>query len=223
MRPVFYCALVMLVCARWVAAERHMSSELAIVLDFQGPHSTGSTTEMERETEEVLRGSGLHLEWLQPSEAVASSHADLVVMQFKGACVLDPQRIGDREGGTRSTLAFTYETDGVLQPFGEVACDRVAASVLSALQSSDVSRADFLLGRALGRVLAHELVHILTGSDAHAREGIGKAALSGKELITASFPLSPDDLARLRRIYGSSSVAGAPDFKQGGGSAMRLR
>jgi hypothetical protein len=61
----------------------------------------------------------------------------------------------------------------------------------------DYARADLLVGRALGRVVAHELVHMLTKSGQHAREGVQKAALSGRQLIAASLPLSAVDIDRL--------------------------
>ena len=54
------------------------------------------------------------------------------------------------------------------------------------------------MGRALGRVVAHELVHMLTRSDDHAREGVQKAALSGRQLIAASLPLDAFDAGRLK-------------------------
>jgi hypothetical protein len=54
-----------------------------------------------------------------------------------------------------------------------------------------------LVGRALGRVVAHELVHMLTKSGQHAHEGVQKAALSGRQLISASLPLSAMDIDRL--------------------------
>jgi hypothetical protein len=62
----------------------------------------------------------------------------------------------------------------------------------------DYAQGDELLGRALGRVVAHELVHILTGSHDHGREGVAQAALSGAQLITPRLSLSPSDLERLR-------------------------
>jgi len=50
----------------------------------------------------------------------------------------------------------------------------------------------------LGRVLVHELVHILTRSGRHVRQGVEQPALSGKQLIGASLRLSPADLELLR-------------------------
>jgi hypothetical protein len=56
-----------------------------------------------------------------------------------------------------------------------------------------------LLGRALGRVVAHELVHMLTKSKQHGRDGVEKAALSARQLIAESLPLSIFDIDRLQQ------------------------
>jgi hypothetical protein len=66
------------------------------------------------------------------------------------------------------------------------------------MTNEDYSRADLLIGRALGRVVAHELVHMLTKSGVHGTEGVEKPALSGKQLIAGVLPLSVFDIDRLK-------------------------
>jgi hypothetical protein len=94
-------------------------------------------------------------------------------------------------------MAFTYSAGGELQPFSDVACDQVTTVLRSAIASSDYSRANFLLGRALGRVLAHELVHMLSVNGAHGREGIARESLSGSQLLAPELRLATDDLKRM--------------------------
>ena len=48
----------------------------------------------------------------------------------------------------------------------------------------DRSRSEQVYGRALGRVLAHELYHIFARTCHHGQEGVAKTALSGKALIS---------------------------------------
>lgn len=152
---------------------------------------------MERETEGILKASGLHLDWRMAADAARESFDDLVVVQFKGTCKVEPVPYVYDELGP---LAFTYSADGTVQPFTQVSCDNVAASVRSAMWGDDFYKADLLFGRALGRVLAHELVHVLTASGRHGHEGVTRPALSGKDLITGTLLLSPADVARLREI-----------------------
>ena len=47
-------------------------------------------------------------------------------------------------------MAFTYSTDGVVQPFSEVACDKVTSAVRSAMSGGDFAKADVLAGTRAG-------------------------------------------------------------------------
>ena len=200
MRRALYCALSLTTFAPWAFS----GSNLTVILDFKGPHSNGAVSEMQRETETIFKDSGLHLDWRFREEALHASYDDLVLVRFRGACVLEPAPYPPYlydELGPSETLAFTHTTDGAVLPFSEVACNKVAASARSTMHGGDFARSDLFLGRALGRVLAHELVHILTGSGKHGREGVEKRALSGRQLTEESLPLSSDDLERLRRAF----------------------
>jgi hypothetical protein len=176
-----------------------ISTNLTIVLDFNGPHSQQSVDAMKLETQGILKGAGVHLDWKSREEAAGSSFADLVVVRFNGACQLPPPPLYD-ELGEIGPLASTYETDGQVQPFSEVSCDRVGAFVRSGLHGSDLNlkRGDLLIGRALGRVVAHELVHMLTGAKDHSHEGVFKPGLTVQNLVAGELPLSPGDIERLR-------------------------
>jgi hypothetical protein len=156
------------------------AGDVTIVLDFHGPHNERSVSEMKREFEGIMKQSGVTFDWRMPSEVQGQSFANLVVVQFKGKCVLQPVGYLYDE---RGPLAFTHSSDGDILPFSEVACDKVAASVRGAMFGGDYAHADLLMGRALGRVMAHELIHILRNSKNHDRDGVAKMALSGVELI----------------------------------------
>lgn len=170
-------------------------SVLTVILDFKGPHSRLSLDEMERESGRILKSSGVKLAWRLVGEDPFASYDDLVVMTFKGACEYQPASPRYDELGP---LAVTRVTDGEIQPFGEVDCDHVVSSARGAMSGNDLTRADLLIGRALGRVVAHELVHMLTKSGQHGVEGVEKPALSGQQLIGATLPLSVFDMDRLR-------------------------
>jgi hypothetical protein len=175
MRSVRLCALV----AATLFAAPAANPVVTVVLDFRGPHSARSLDEMKREVAAVLKG--VRLDWRTRAEAGTSSFDNLVVVRFKGKCVLEPVGYLYDE---RGPLAFTHSTAGEVQPYSEVACDKVTAAVRSAMSGSDFARADLLLGRALGRVVAHEMMHMLRKSVAHEHSGAGKATLSARSLIS---------------------------------------
>jgi hypothetical protein len=180
--------------------DRTRPSDLTVLLDFRGPHSRISVKEMQRESGLILESSGVRLDWRMVGEDPSASYNDLVIMTFKGACSFEsnpmpPPPRYDELG----PYAITRTADGAVQPFGEVDCDRVVYSARGAMSGNDFARADLLVGRAMGRVVAHELVHMLTKSGQHGSEGVEKGALSGKQLISSYLPLSAFDIGRLKQ------------------------
>src|SRR3954469_5059097 len=179
MRPVCICALLL------AASAAAANPPLTIVLDFQGPHSSRSVDAMKHEIEALMQPSGIKFNWRLRGELGEAAVDNLIVVRFKGKCVLEPVGYLYDE---RGPLAFTYSTAGEVQPYSEVPCDKVTAAVRSAMAGADFARADLLLGRALGRVVAHEMAHMLAKSGAHSHDGFTKPALSGKSLIARERP-----------------------------------
>lgn len=167
---------------------------ITIVLDFDGPHSEKTVVEMKREFEGIVKDTPIKVGWRTRQEAQHESAANLMVVHFKGKCVIEPVPYLYDE---RGPMAFTYSTDGVVQPFSEVACEKVTTAVRSAMFGGDFAKADLLLGRALGRVLAHEVVHMMTASGAHGHDGVTRRSLSGNQLIAPELRLAPEDRVRL--------------------------
>jgi hypothetical protein len=168
-------------------------------LDVRGSFAPAAMLEMQKEANQIIGSSGIRLDWKTRDQALSTTFNDLVVITFKGACELEPAspRFYDEMG----PYAFTRTANGEIQPFGEVDCDHVSGSVWSALGGDDYARANLFVGRALGRVVAHELVHMLTRSGEHGREGVQKPALSAKQLISNSLPLSALDIDRLKQRH----------------------
>jgi hypothetical protein len=188
MRLVWICAFA------WLALPSAFGEGITIVLDFQGPRSEQSVAEMKREFAGIMKDTAVRFDFRSRGQASQEALSDLVLVRFKGKCVLDPVGYLYDE---RGPMAFTYSTDGAVQPFSEVACDKVTSAVRSAMSGSDFGNADLLLGRALGRVLAHEVVHMLSKSGAHGHTGVARTALSGSQLIAPELRLEPEDVERL--------------------------
>jgi hypothetical protein len=171
--------------------------KVTVVLDFKGPHSDRSVDVMKSELESILSDAGVSFTWSSPKEASEKTSENLVVVSFKGKCILEPiPYLYDERGPLAST--FT-SAEGQMLPFSEVACDTVTNSIRSAMFAGDYNKADLLLGRALGRVVAHEIVHIITKSPEHSHEGVQKPALSGSQLIADHLKLSDKDVTRIQQ------------------------
>lgn len=168
---------------------------VTVLLQFEQEHSDLSVQEMKKELAAIMVEAGLKFDFrLLRDVTTGDSFNDLVVIRFRGTCRMDIQPVLLDE---RGPLAFTHSSDGHILPFTEVECDRIRLSVRSAMLGIDRPRADLLLGRALGRVVAHEIFHIVGGTRKHGQEGVAKTALSGRQLIAEKLALHPDDVDRL--------------------------
>lgn len=189
--------------------------ELAVVMDFEGDASPGALAEMRREIETLLEPCGLSLLWrvrggaglpgIQPWQP-REVYERVAVASFKGAC--SPMSGRAREDDR--TLGYTHVSDGEVIPFLSVDCDRIRGLVEPKAAACGLSQADLMLGRAMGRVLAHELFHVLARTQSHGRVGAAKATLSAQELIQPSLAFEPDDIERIRDgVFPQLPVAGA--------------
>jgi hypothetical protein len=173
---------------------------LTIVFQFDGLHSEKSLREMQRELGSIMQDSRIQIDWRERDQVTASDwFPNLVVVKFKGRCRLEP--VSDFFGAP-SPLAFTYSTGGSVLPFTEIECDRVRFSLRAAMWGGDYGRSDELLGRALARVLAHELYHILGDTKLHADKGIAQRALSGSRLIADQLQFGEAELERMHSASG---------------------
>jgi hypothetical protein len=105
-----------------------------------------------------MESSGLRLDWRNRDDNAASdSFSDLAVVEFRGSCRMAAPDVPYDAAGP---LARTHLEDGKILRFSEVDCDQVRASLHSASGSRLAGQSDLVLGRALARVLAHELYHV---------------------------------------------------------------
>jgi hypothetical protein len=198
MRHVYACAVL---CALSAPAAFARSATvqpdlpiLTIVLDFRGPYTARSMGEMEREVENIARGSGRAIEWRSWAEATQGVFDELAVVRFNGNCGI-PDKPSPPPG--EGPLGSTHVSDGVVLPFSEIACEKIASYVWPAISSVGQEQAELVFGRAMGRVVAHELVHMISRSAAHGRAGLAQPALSESQLTGDRLDLNPRDLLRI--------------------------
>jgi len=55
-----------------------------------------------------------------------------------------------------------------------------------------------MLGRAMGRVLAHELYHIVADTAGHGENGVAQPALSARELTSGQLELRASDVEAIQ-------------------------
>ena len=84
-------------------------------------------------------------------------------------------------------LGWTHVSDGAILPFSDVDCDRVRVFLQKHLLSVRPADRQTAFGRALGRVVAHELYHIFANTTHHGSDGVGKPAYTVQDLLSDEF------------------------------------
>ncbi len=210
MRLVAICTLLVCGLAAPSRGEIAIGTNLTILLDFETRPSEASVTAMNQEIRQLLGRTGVRLDLRLRSEVAAQEDfEEIVLMRFKGACQMSnmPPLIDER-----GPLAWSHTAEGEILPFGDVACDRIRRSVEDALFGGEKGRRDQLFGRALGRVVAHELYHIIGGVHTHGKKGVAQASLSGRELISDHLTFEPEDAARMLSRLRSKTYGGSDPY-----------
>ena len=187
-------ALVMASLAAW-AAER---PTIGLLTEFPTTTSAELRNQFRHEAEKALISAGVDLAWRDLQENTSQETFDrLVVIRFKGACT--PPAAPARERS--APLGLTHVSNERVLPFVEIDCARV----IEAMNAGDWPSA---IGRALGRVAAHEIFHVLTASGAHDTEGLMRPAFDRRVLLCQSaMSFSPDAIRRLRISLGIANIS----------------
>ena len=168
-------------------------TQLTAVIFPDGRYSRVAIGEMGREAAHILKNSGVSLYWHvgQPTQAM---NGRLVVVKLVGRCEMD----GSPAFLVPGPLGWSHESDGVVLPFSDLACDNLRGAVQSALLAGSQIRGNYLLGRAMGRVLAHELYHIVADTAHHGEAGVAQGALTARELTSGQLELRPSEVQAIQ-------------------------
>lgn len=186
-------------------AVRNSETQVGVFMVFENQQSELSQEEMKQELQSIMSASRMHLDWRVLKEgSPIESFPELVVVKFKGKCEMGHQPSTNSGSGT---LASTHTSDGQVLPFVDVECDAIRSLVGAAARTADAKRREYLLGRALGRVLAHEFYHVFAKTSHHGRGGIAKSCFTARELVADKFAFEASDRKKLRLPPQGSVVA----------------
>jgi hypothetical protein len=162
-----------------------------------GRYSKVALREMGHEAAHILKHSGLSLRWHIgiPAQSVSGR---LVVVKLLGQCDMD----GSPAFLVPGPLGWAHEVDGKVLPFSDLACDNLRGAVESAIVGGNHLGGNVLLGRAMGRVLAHELYHIVADTSVHGRDGVAQAAFTARQLTSGQLELGSPEVAAVQNELG---------------------
>jgi hypothetical protein len=172
------------------------AAPVAIYTDFRQPVPPGVADALRAEVDAIMAPAGLHFEW----RSLADFHSEtalvaLVVAHFEGRCNTEGLVMRDNQPGSIGSAEIR---DGAIVPFIHVDCTRVRTLLQIDLLGRRSHERDPLYGRALGRVLSHELYHVLAATPLHTAQGVAKEEFSAADLLAANFQLHKKETGTLR-------------------------
>lgn len=184
---------------------------LTILLNFDNPESAVSQQAMRSEIQYLL-GNSFRIEFGSAANWLGSTSGHLVIFNMRGHCSME-QPLSEQPRGL--ALGSTVVSEGSILPFGRIECDRIRASIQTV--SHETRReAQQQLGQAMGRVVVHEIYHMLSGSPVHTKNGLTKRGLSPLDLAAnaASLPRESAYAIEMRELNQREeiSVVSTPDM-----------
>jgi hypothetical protein len=159
---------------------------------------------MKLELGHVMATAGYRIQWDDAwsgsrMRGFPSTSSTLVVVELRGSCAIPAGNIASgHPTARREILASTAVADGQILPFSWLDCASLTNVLAAPLAAEAGARRDFFYGRAMARLLAHELYHILLKTGDHAREGIARPGFTANDLLTEHFEFDETTLAKLR-------------------------
>jgi hypothetical protein len=165
--------------------------ELVVYLHVTPGQSPAILKYMRQELTSLMHQAGYRLDLRDPQDRDNSDAETLAVVEFNGSCAI-PAGFTPMSGPAPhgKSLATTAITDGRVLPFSTVDCAALTRMLQPVLVREPGAQRDFLYGRALARVVAHELYHATSRTTCHAHEGIAKSAFSTADLLGEGLPPS---------------------------------
>ena len=176
---------------------------IALYSEFEQEPPAAVKAALEGELDSIMTPLGLRFEWRDlHGPRLEEPAVELAVISFKGRCDVSGLV---RRAATPGPLGWTHISDGSILPFSDVDCNGVRALLQSDLLSLPATGRDAAFGRALARVLAHELYHIFADTTHHGSCGIGKEAYTARDLLAGSFRFENRESKALRngKAYGA--------------------
>ncbi|HLK64783.1 MAG TPA: hypothetical protein VKU19_15165 [Bryobacteraceae bacterium] len=180
-----------------------VTAPVDLYVDFQQSAPPAVVEALRTESESILAPAGVQFRWWSLSDFRSERvSATVVVVHFEEHCDLGGLVMRANEPGS---LGWTEISDGTILPFIHVDCARVRTFLQTALLGYPGKDQESIYGRALGRVLAHELYHVFAVTSKHAERGVAKEDYSVKDLLAPDFHLQSKQAGALR---ASRALAG---------------
>jgi hypothetical protein len=194
LKLVLFCLLAG-VFPGWSETRGATFAPITLYTQFEQAPPGGVLKALQDEVASIMAPIGIRFEWRDLGKTGGHEvSAELAVVTFKGRC--DAAGLLTRSK-FEGALGWTHVSDGQILPFTDVSCDRVREFVQTGLLAFRVEDREVKYGRALGRVLAHELYHIFANTLRHG-SGVAKESYSVQDLLADDFQFEAKETRMLQ-------------------------
>ena len=160
---------------------------IAIYTQFQHEPSKAVLSAIQEEASALMAPAGLRLQWKTlPSTGNEISSA-VAVVTFQGRCTAASLPIQPK---WETRLGWSHVSDREVLPFAGIDCDSIRGFTYKQLLAVPLRERDEVLGRAIGRVLAHEFDHIFGETRDHGARDMDQPQYTVEELVAPSLDSS---------------------------------
>jgi len=197
------CCLLAGVFPGWSETRGATFAPITLYVQFQQTAPEGVLLAIQEELESIMEKIGLRFEWRELAKAGHEVSAELAVVTFKGRC-----DVANLSGRTKfeGALGWTHVSDGQILPFTDISCDRVRDFAQNGLVAVNPADREEKYGRAIGRVLAHELYHIFANTLHHSNLGIAKESYSVQDLLSEDFQFRDKEAHLLQAMRPKTQI-----------------
>lgn len=167
------------------AARAEQSANQAIIVVTvweQEPPSRDLARCYESELRELMAELGMRTRFIGLSEATQSSFAGRIVVLRMTQFAEEARKSLPSIPST--ALAWTHASGGDVTPFGAVDLEALSAFLQLSRFETETPHGVRVFGRALGRVAAHEIFHMITRTMVHSPRGLMQPELTCQELTS---------------------------------------
>lgn len=158
------------------------SNAVSVVLDADQTIDDGILLGLDRELRRIFYGTAMPVELVIPDlNAHPEFSNEILIARVRGVCRIDA--MPPLQAHRADTLGRTLVTDGRILPYIELDCRQISGAVKKQLIGQPTPVRHRLLGRAMARVLAHEIYHVLAQTHEHGPHGVAAESFNGDDLV----------------------------------------
>ena len=187
--------------------------KLVIFLTSDSDLAPAASSEMKQELSHLLEPAAIRVQWQDPSVDRSAQENDYsALVRLRGSCrPTEPSIRFERAVSGPYTLASSAVSDGLVLPFGDIDCAALNSFLGPSLWKEPGAVQEFVYARALARLMAHELYHVIEQTHDHAHSGVAEPSFTVAELLSDHFEFAENTLGELHASPEVGEYAGRID------------